>query len=87
MAEFCLQCSLAHFGEDTRDFACISSPSDTEKGLFAQVLCEGCGPTLVDDTGNCVSASCHECHAMQCPDELNDSRTLPTEHNPPDQQA
>jgi len=62
MADFCRQCSLDGFGEDWGDLANISTPEDTAKGLFAVVLCEGCGPTQVDHTGECVAPDCMEKH-------------------------
>jgi len=54
MADFCHQCALDTFGEDIGDLAGISTPADTEAGLFPIVLCEGCGPVQVDHTGRRV---------------------------------
>lgn len=65
MANFCLQCTTDLFGEEyakKNDFVGVSSPSDTEMGLYVTVLCEGCGPCQVDHTGRCVSKDCHERH-------------------------
>lgn len=56
MAEFCKQCSEAHFGADMGDFAGISTEENTFNGLYPQVLCEGCGGyILVDHTGRRVT--------------------------------
>ena len=44
------------------DFENISTPEDTANGLYAVVLCEGCGITQVDHTGKCVSPHCYEKH-------------------------
>jgi len=62
MADFCLQCALDMWGDQIEnDFIGISTKEDTEKGLYAVVLCEGCGPCQVDHTGKCVSKDCiHE---------------------------
>jgi hypothetical protein len=29
---------------------------------YARVICEGCGPTVVDHTGKCVAADCLRRH-------------------------
>ena len=62
MADFCMQCSEDHFGEDFGDMRNISKPNDTSRGLYAEVLCEGCGPIQVDHLGRCVSEDCMEKH-------------------------
>lgn len=62
MADFCKQCSVDGFGEDYRDHAGLSTAEDTAKGLFALVICEGCGPTQVDHLGACVAPDCMEKH-------------------------
>jgi hypothetical protein len=51
MADFCKECSIEIFGEDFGDLANISTPEDTEKELYACVICEGCGYIQVDHTG------------------------------------
>lgn len=51
MADFCKQCSIEIFCEDFNDLAGISTPQDTANKLYAHVLCEGCGPILVDHNG------------------------------------
>lgn len=52
MADFCAECALETFGEDTGDMAGQSTPEDTEKGMCMAEFCEGCGVSiLVDHTG------------------------------------
>lgn len=63
MADFCKQCSTAIFGEDFRELAGLSTADDTAQGLYALVICEGCGYTQVDHDGACVAPDCIEKHA------------------------
>jgi len=49
------------WGEDTGDLAGLISESESEQGLVALVICESCGPTQVDHTGECVLENCEEC--------------------------
>lgn len=65
MADFCKQCSIATFGEDYGDFAGLQTEEDTANNLVTSVLCEGCGPTEVDHTGECVALICDEDHQGQ----------------------
>lgn len=69
MADFCMQCSIEHFGEDCGDLANIGSRPLTEiekeKGMGWSVLCEGCGATIVDDSGRCISANCLLQHGVK----------------------
>lgn len=60
MADFCKQCSLEILGEDFEDLKNLSTKEDTELGLFANVLCEGCGFIQVDHNGCCVSLDCEK---------------------------
>lgn len=60
MADFCKQCSLENFGEDHKDFQ-FNAPD----GMVTAVLCEGCGPTYVDNDGNCVCDWCLEQHGKK----------------------
>ena len=63
MADFCKQCSIEMFGEDFGDLAGLTNKEEhTDKDLFMQVLCEGCGPTMVDHTGRCVTNWCLKEH-------------------------
>ena len=64
MADFCRQCSTSIFREDFKDLAGISTERDTSKGLFASVLCEGCGSIQVDHVGTCVSLDCYAGHTI-----------------------
>ena len=61
MADFCQQCSLEMFGMDVRELAELGPKGSVlppEHGWTA--LCEGCGPTLVDQDGKCIAAYCPE---------------------------
>lgn len=62
MADFCKQCSLDIFKEDFKELAGITKPEEQVAGQYAVVICEGCGPTLVDVDGACVSAGCMKKH-------------------------
>lgn len=56
MADFCLQCNLdMHFGPYS-DFDHLQEMYGP--GTYIGVLCEGCGPTVVDLKGRCVSGDC-----------------------------
>lgn len=54
MADFCKQCSLTNFGQDFHDLEGLSTERQTKEGMYAHVICEGCGMTYVDHTGTCV---------------------------------
>lgn len=60
MADFCLQCSLEVYGEDSRDLAdFISVDEDGEiVDPYVLALCEGCGYILVDNDGRCSDPRC-----------------------------
>ena len=58
MADFCRQCSEEMFGEDFEDLKGLIAADEVQKGFGACVLCEGCGATLVDSEGNCISKDC-----------------------------
>ena len=64
MADFCRQCTEVTLGmdPDENDLKGISTEDDTKNGLFALVICEGCGYIQVDHTGRCVSKDCLEKH-------------------------
>jgi hypothetical protein len=53
MAEFCNQCA-AELDFDP-DFVGLTTAEDWEKGVGRVVPCEGCGVTIVDPEGNCVT--------------------------------
>jgi hypothetical protein len=55
MSNYCKQCSEYYFfGKDFEDAKGISTPEDTERGLYAEILCDGCGLTLVNHNGECI---------------------------------
>ncbi len=58
MAGFCKQCSLEYFDEDFRDLAGLGNGKKLKEGYGWSVLCEGCGPTTVDDDGVCTYTHC-----------------------------
>lgn len=59
MADFCTQCSIELFGEDIGDLAHLGGDrKPLEEGYGYGVICEGCGPTVVNDTGACVAVYC-----------------------------
>jgi hypothetical protein len=66
VSDFCKQCANTLFppGYD-RDLADLSTEEDTKAERFMHVLCEGCGPTLVDHDGICVSADCLHKHGEE----------------------
>lgn len=56
MADFCRYCSGSLFGKDFKDLAGLITPEETQNGVVAAVICEGCGFVTVDHEGNCT---CH----------------------------
>lgn len=58
MADFCKQCSIETFGKDFGDLAGITTEEDENQGLYAIVICEGCGVIQVDQHGSCISVGC-----------------------------
>lgn len=58
MAEFCKQCSLEVWGEDTKDFVDRITEKDVAAGFIAVVTCEGCELTYVDHEGICKNPRC-----------------------------
>ena len=56
MADFCKQCSINIFGEDSGDLKGIGGEDSVplKPGYGYAVICEGCGPTLVDEEGTCI---------------------------------
>lgn len=57
MADFCKQCTVAVLGvkPEQNDFADMGEPPEGKSWV---VLCEGCGYTLVDGTGTCLTDDC-----------------------------
>ena len=68
MAEFCKQCHVDVMGFDPNDpcdLAGLSTPEDSANGLYANVICEGCGFVQVDHLGRCIGGSaCMEGHSI-----------------------
>jgi len=66
MADFCKQCSIENFGEDFGDLKGITDRKLTEEeincGMGWPTICEGCGPTLVNDEGECIESNCLKEH-------------------------
>jgi len=62
MADYCKQCALKMFGDDTRDLAGLSTADHTKRNLFVPVICEGCGFIYVDHEGNCQGGEACEQH-------------------------
>lgn len=67
MSDFCKQCSIEIFGDDFRDMANITTKDDIKKGLYANVLCEHCGPIQIDLDGQCITVGCYENHNQHPP--------------------
>ena len=65
MADFCQQCSMDLFDEDYKDLAGLGDGSKLEDGQGWCCLCEGCGPTVVDDDGVCLSLNCMKNHGEE----------------------
>ena len=67
MADFCQQCSIEAFGEDFKDLADLGPADDLKVGHGWFALCEDCGPTVVDQEGQCISKHCDKKHGeKQC---------------------
>jgi hypothetical protein len=56
MADFCWNCTVQILGmpAEENDLKGLTTEADTAAGLYASVLCEGCGFILVDHTGKRV---------------------------------
>lgn len=62
MADFCKQCSEELFDEDFKELAGLGDGSKLEPGFGWPALCEGCGPTTVNDDGICTAKNCLRQH-------------------------
>lgn len=63
LPELCLQCAEEEgLGTCNKDLAYLVTKAQAVEGLYAKVYCEGCGLTIVDHTGKCVSKACSERH-------------------------
>jgi len=58
MADLCKQCSIDIYGKDFGDLKGLGKGEELQKGNGWSCLCEGCGHTVVDDEGSCVSYFC-----------------------------
>jgi hypothetical protein len=67
MADFCHECSIEIFGEDFGDLAGLVTEQQVVQGLRAEVLCEGCGPILVDHRGVCQGDCMNPAHVRKPP--------------------
>ncbi len=65
MADFCKQCSIELFGKDCGDLANLGDGTPLKEGYGWNALCEGCGPTQVNDEGECISPSCIREHGKK----------------------
>lgn len=82
MADFCKQCSIKIFSEDYEDMKGLCTLEENENDLYARVLCEGCGYTVVDCDGRCASLFC-EIHGEENKRLKNDySKITDTKSNP-----
>ena len=64
MADFCKQCSIEIFGEDYGDFNFDRGKGPLPPDIGWVANCEGCGPTLVNDEGECISPYCLKHHGL-----------------------
>lgn len=62
MADFCRQCSVELFDADAGDLRGVTTDEEAKQGLYAVVLCEGCGPCQVTKEGICISSDCLKRH-------------------------
>jgi ferredoxin len=53
MADFCKQCA-DELGFPDGDLKNLTTEEDWTDGKAMLVICEGCGPTLVDPEGYCI---------------------------------
>lgn len=67
MADLCKQCSIKLDGVDYGDLTnlCQDKTVVLGEGEGFPALCEGCGPTLVDWVGQCISTDCLEKHVPE----------------------
>lgn len=66
MADYCKQCSMELFGEDCKELAGIGQGLALPGPDYGyEALCEGCGPTVVNDEGVCIYPKCLKQHGAQ----------------------
>lgn len=51
MSDLCSECSIKKYGFDGEDLAGLTSWWDTYRKRYPAVVCEACGPILVDHRG------------------------------------
>src|SRR5262245_9447236 len=69
MSDFCKQCSEELFGKDFGELRGLTTEANTQDGLFASVICEGCGFVAVDHLGQCVGERCSKGHKAEMPEK------------------
>lgn len=62
MADFCKQCSEEIFGEDFEDLKGLGNGRKLKPLDGWVTICEGCGPTIVNEKGECISSRCLKKH-------------------------
>lgn len=84
MADFCNQCAREHgLPEGDLRYQRKDEAGNVlvlEEGMGWSELCEGCGPTVVDDDGNCIADNC-EIHGRVEVKEFKDFKILPPPPN------
>lgn len=76
MADFCKQCSINLFGEDFKELAGLGKPgTKLNAGEGFPALCEGCGPTIVDHDGKCLSWDCLKHHGKMDMEKIKNHPT------------
>ena len=58
MADFCKQCCIEMWGEDTGDLANLGPVENLKDGEGWAALCETCGGTVVAQDGTCIASWC-----------------------------
>lgn len=64
MADFCEQCTKALYPDEdvTNDFVNLQNYPPLKQGEGFVVICEGCGPTMVNNAGVCIDPTCFKKH-------------------------
>lgn len=60
MADFCSACSIELFDIDCEDLRGLCQPNEV-----VPMLCEGCGPILVNHVGVCQTINCLRQHNQE----------------------
>lgn len=64
MADFCNQCAK-ELGFDPGDMAHLMEKEKYDDDHGVLVLCEDCGPSVVDYEGNCIAPDCWKRHGRR----------------------